>query len=363
MEARKPLRVLFCGEHFPFAFSYVKEELASRKLDEKSIHCFKCDTSEVTNAISKADVALPFMASITKEDIIRSEDLKAIIQFGAGLELVDIKAATERGVYVQNIPSEETGNAEATAEHAMYLLLSAARRPEEAKDYFQRGLLGGPVVTQILKKNVVIYGFGGVGKQLVTRLTAFSPKSITVVKRNPMAENEKKKYLSQGAMFSTAIGFLQQRADLDPSPELRTALNTADIVLLTCVLNQETTGLVNQRFLSILKPGVILINVARGQLVEYTAIKAGLEKQNGLDVGFFASDVGCAVQQGAPAEPFPPGDPLAAHPLSFFTPHNGGVADISYRNMAKVLVNHLVAVLNEGKPIGSVNLDSIQQDT
>lgn len=147
-----------------------------------------------------------------------------------------------------------------------------------------------------------------------------------------------------------------------------------DIIIIAATLNNTTRGLVNVEFCKNVKDGAIVVNIARGQIVENESILSSLEngkvsilKSNcniltsgWLQIGFFASDVGCTIhasEQGlfSQSEPFPPTDPLAQHPNTLFTPHNGGIADVSYHNMAKIVAKTLLEVRSKKIPSVAVN--------
>jgi hypothetical protein len=122
----------------------------------------------------------PFMIRLDKDTLAKSDHLRLIMQvvlalpptlshhhhhhrchchppqYGVGLEGVDIEEATRRHIAVSNIPSAQCGNAEATAEHAIYLTMSALRNPNVSKTVFEEGRLGNPLTRQILGKNVTV---------------------------------------------------------------------------------------------------------------------------------------------------------------------------------------------------------------
>ncbi len=106
------------------------------------------------------------------------------MQYGVGLEGVDIEEATRKCIIVSNIPSALCGNAEATAEHAIYLTLSALRNPNISQKVFESGSLGNPLTRQILGKSVTIIGYGNVASRLLQRLIPFGPKDVTVMRRS-----------------------------------------------------------------------------------------------------------------------------------------------------------------------------------
>ena len=124
----QPCRVLFAGRHFQAAILYARRVLKERDIDTSQIELIQALTTEqLLDAAPRADVAVPFMERFDKHFIASAENLRLIMQYGVGLEGVDIQEATRRGVAVSNIPADCTGNAEATAEHALFLSMSLLR--------------------------------------------------------------------------------------------------------------------------------------------------------------------------------------------------------------------------------------------
>ncbi|KAJ3683488.1 hypothetical protein LUZ60_013715 [Juncus effusus] len=103
----------------------------------------------------------------------------------------------------------------------------------------------------------------------------------------------------------------------------------ADIVVPCLTMNNETAGIVNKKFLSSMKKGALLVNIARGGIVEYNSVYKSLETGHlgglGIDVAW--------------TEPFDPNDPILKFQNVLFTPHVGGVGEFSYRTMAIFFVN------------------------
>ena len=115
------MRIVLCGQTFP-----PSRDILAPLLPNDDV--MAVSTPQVAEAAVSADVLIPMM---TRVDVvlIRSTAARLIQQWGAGLEGVDIDAASARGIYVCNVPSDETPNAESTAEHAVLLMLACARRP------------------------------------------------------------------------------------------------------------------------------------------------------------------------------------------------------------------------------------------
>jgi phosphoglycerate dehydrogenase-like enzyme len=303
------------------------------------------------------------MTKITQREINLAKNLKMIMQFGVGIEGVDINAATSRNIWVCNIPSESCGNAKACAEHCIYLTLYLLRNQKEMENSLLKGRLGFPTGKTIYNSNILIYGFGGMGKNLLKRLfPSFEPKKITIMVR----DKSKFESLEKAINNSTAINFLDevneeneenfenveksaQKSEtvrfIDDPAALSEALLSASVVYLCCSLNESTVGLVGEGFLRQLPPHCLLVNVSRGGLVDHRAVWEALE---GGRLGGMGTDV-------FHTEPFPPEDPLLRHPLVVATPHVGGVTEISYQNMAMRVADNVRRVARGERPLGAIN--------
>lgn len=323
------IKILFCGTgHFLDGYMMTKEALKA----EKNVEVVQCKREDVQKEIASAHVVIPLMCKITKNMIQHAPRLQLIMQYGVGLEGVDVAAATEAGVYVCNIPSATCGNAQSCAEHAIYLALAVLRDQKGMAQSILTGRLGLPTGRTLLNARCIIYGYGGIGSQLSRRLKAFDVH-VSVIKKS-LTEEEK-----SGTSLPEHVDAIGTTEDF---PAL--AAN-ADIVFLCMSQNTHNVGMVNKQFLSHLKQNAILINVARGGLLNYDDVLDALERQQlggvGLDVFH--------------TEPFPRGDPLLLHPKCVATPHVAGVTVISYENMAQLVANNIIRMRQGLEPENQAN--------
>ncbi len=241
----------------------------------------------------------------------------------AGYEGVDVDAASKRGIWVSFAPSEVTGNAAAVAEFAVLLLLAASRRLgallKAEKDSSIHPEMIHPALTG---KTVCIVGVGGIGEEVVKRLKPFGV--------NIVATDEHPETAPEGV---TAY-----------APEkLREAVATADCVLLCVRASPANENLIDAAMLKTMKRGAILVNIARGTLIDENAlleaVKSGQIAAAGLDV----------VRD----EPLQPENPLLSLPQVIVTPHVAGFTDTMLRGTADYLVK-VIGEVAEGKKPGSV---------
>jgi lactate dehydrogenase-like 2-hydroxyacid dehydrogenase len=254
--------------------------------------------------------------------------MKVIMQFGVGIEGVDIDAASKKGIRVARIPGDLIGNAASCAEMAIYLTLGLLRKQNEMLISIKQKRLGDPIGETLLGKTVFILGFGNIGIELAKRLRPFGVKIIAT----------KRSWVSETSERQIKNGPLDDLVDEKGSHEdIYEFVGRADIVVCCLSLNKETASTVNKSFIASMKKGGLVVNIARGGLLNYDAIAESLQSGHlgglGIDVAW--------------TEPFDPDDPILKHNNVIITPHVAGVTEHSYRSMAKV-VGDVALQLHEG---------------
>jgi lactate dehydrogenase-like 2-hydroxyacid dehydrogenase len=137
-------RVVICGKgNFLSSYLYTKDALKAHG----HVEVIQSDDDDV---IASADVIIPFMKRIDEPLIERSQNLKMVMQYGVGLEGVDIATATERGIWVCLIPGADVGNAQSCAEQAVYLALSILRDQKEMARSLLTNRIGWPTGRTIM---------------------------------------------------------------------------------------------------------------------------------------------------------------------------------------------------------------------
>ncbi len=254
---------------------------------------------------------------IDRELIEACPDLRVISQYAAGVDNIDLEAAREQGIAVGNTPGALT---EASADLAFCLLISAARRLPEAVDNVKsgawrtwepRGLRGQDLVGAV----VGIVGMGRIGSALASRCHFGFGMSVLYAGPSPKPAVERE--------------MAARHVSLD---EL---LSESDFVSLHCALTPETTGLIGARELDLMKPTAVLVNTARGAMVDTDALVAAL-----TDGEIFAAGLDVADP-----EPLPPDHPLLALPNAVVTPHIGSATVWSRGEMAEIAARNLLAGL------------------
>lgn len=310
------MRILFCGNCFPAAHSLLKERL--RAEDEIAV----CSGTNLREALSKADVVIPMM-TILDEARMEAASFRLIQQWGSGLEGVDLAAARARGIWVANVPASGN-NADSVAEHALLLTLALLRQLPVAQAHMREGTLGVPLGRMLRGRTVCLYGLGATARALAYRLRPMGVRLIGIT-RDPAAPK-------------TAAFALDECFSTDGRHR---ALAKTDVLVLCVRLASETRELIEANALGALPRGALLVNAARGGLIDYHALYQALASGHlggaGLDVYW--------------KEPFPPDDPLLKFPNVIATPHVAGVTDGSYADIAVAVASNIERLRRAEPPL------------
>ncbi|TAE76400.1 MAG: phosphoglycerate dehydrogenase [Verrucomicrobia bacterium] len=268
---------------------------------------------------------------VTAEVLAAAKNLKAIGRAGVGVDNIDRKAATDHGVIVMNTP---TGNTISTAEHAFTLMLSAARNIGPAHSAVLKGDFKAARKAyqgiELNTKRLAILGMGRIGTEFAKRAQAFN---MQVIAYDP---------------FLTQARADELKVELAATPDL--ALKGADVVTLHVPLTADTNHILNSERLALMNPGAIVVNCARGGLIDENALKAAIES------GHIA---GCALDVFE-TEP-PPND----HPLFslnkhvVFTPHLGASTNEAQENVGIQVAEQLRDFFVTGEIRNAINMPSL----
>lgn len=230
-------------------------------------HCNGADPAELIESIADVDAIMVRSATKVTADVVAAAPrLKVVARAGVGLDNVDVKAATQAGVMVVNAP---TSNIVSAAEHAIGLLLATARSVPAADTSlrggeWKRSSFSG---VELYEKTLGVVGLGRIGVLVAQRLSAFG---MHVIAYDPFVP------AARAAQMGVRLVALQ---DL---------LAEADVLTVHLPKTPETVGLIDSDALSAMKPTAILINAARGGIVDesalYDALADGTIAAAGLDV-------------------------------------------------------------------------------
>jgi len=236
--------------------------------------------------------------------------LRVVSQMAVGVDNVDLAACAARAIPVGSTPDVLT---DATADLTLALLLAAARRLPEGMAAVRSGewgpwrpswLLG----LELRGARLGIVGMGRIGRAVAERAQAFGMEVVRIGRRG--------------------------------EPSFHADLAACDVVSLHCPLTPETRGLIDAAALAAMKPGALLVNTARGGVVDQDALAAALHDGR----------LGAAALDVTNPEPLPPEHPLLAAPNLIVLPHLGSATHATRERMAQLAVENLAAGL-AGRPL------------
>src|SRR3954470_16972639 len=260
------------GHHVSMPVVLIAEELSPATVealgpDFEIRHCNGADREELLSAIVEVDAILVRSATkVDAEALAAAKRLRIVARAGVGLDNVDVRAATQAGVMVVNAP---TSNIVSAAELAVALMLAAARHVSPAHAALRNGEWKRSRYTgiELFEKTVGIVGLGRIGVLVAHRLSAFG---MHVIAYDP--------YVQAGRAAQVGVRLV----DLD------TLLAESDFMSVHLPKTPETVGLIGAEELAKVKPSLVLVNAARGGIVDeaalHAALKEGRVRAAGLDV-------------------------------------------------------------------------------
>ncbi len=284
-------------------------------------------------AAALADVDALLVRSATQvpgEALANAGRLRVIGRAGAGVDTIDVDAATARGIAVMNAAD---GNTRAAAEHALSLLFALARHVPRADAGMKAGQWPKAGLTgfELEGKRLGVIGLGRIGGTVARKARGIG---MEVAAHDP---------------FLPASAAAHGSVPLMALPEL---LAWADVVTLHIPRTKDTTHLLDARTLALMKPGAYLVNAARGGLVDEAAL---LEA---LDSGHLA---GAALDTFA-TEPLPEDSPLRGHPKLVLTPHLGASTGEAQQAVSTILAREVLDYFETGAVAGCVNLPPLSAE-
>lgn len=295
--SREPLELLECwGARYRF-------NVSGRKLT----------ADEVASLLADVDGLVAGTEPLTREVLRRAPRLKAISRCGTGLDNVDLEAAAELGIEVRNTPD---AHVDAVAELALAAILSTLRHLAEADRTVRGGEWRKPMGRLLRGKTVGLVGLGRVGKRLVELLVPFE---VSLLASDPLEDPE----------FAGRHGV--RYAGLDD------LLERADVVSLHVPYGGEVHHLFDRERLERMKPGAILVNCARGGIVDEDALYEALRdgRLAGAHIDTFER------------EPYE--GPLSELPNVTLTPHFGSYAVEGRMRMEREAVENLIDCLSNAR--------------
>ena len=284
--------------------------------------------SELADAIGDYDgLVIRSGSKVTAKVIERADSLQVIGRAGIGVDNVDVQAASRKGIVVMNTP---TGNAVTTAEHALSLLLALARKIPQATASMRSGKWEKSKFegTEIAGKTLGVVGMGNIGRIVADRAQGLK---MNVIAFDPVLSHDKAKSLN---------------IELVSIDEL---FSRADAITFHAPLTPETKNLVNADTMKKMKKGVLIVNAARGGIVDEAALVAAVQEGH---VGGAALDVFVN-------EPLEADSPLVKSDKIILTPHLGASTGEAQERVALEIAEQVADYLINGTVKNAVNVPAL----
>ena len=282
------------------------------------------DRDALAAAMQRADVLVPTITDRIDAELINGagEQLKLIANFGAGIDHIDIDAAVARKIIVSNTPGVLT---EDTADIAMSLILSVSRRIVEGANVVTNGEFKGWTPTwmcgrKLYGKRLGIVGMGRIGQALARRAKAFGMQ-VHYHNRKPVPD-----------MVAEELGATWWD-DLDQM------LSRMDVISLNCPASKDTHHLLSAERLKLLQPHAILINTARGELIDEEALAEALKTRSIFGVGLDVFEQEPVVHPG-----------LIGLPNVVLLPHLGSATIEARQDMGDRVIANIMTFQNGHRP-------------
>lgn len=267
---------------------------------------------------------------VNADVLSKAPKLQVIGRAGVGVDNVDLSASTHAGVLVMNTPG---GNAVSVAEHTIALMLSLARSIPQASASTRSGkwekkkFMG----SELRGKTLGVVGLGSIGREVIKRILPFE---MRIVGYDP--------YVSSQSAADMGVELV----------DIRTLLAQSDYITLHMALTPETTRMLNAEAFESMKPGVRVINCARGELIDLEALRMAMESGKVAGAGLDVFD----------PEPPPAEFGLFKQDNVVATPHIGGSTEEAQEIVGIRIVEQMVEYLKHGVALNAVNLPAVMPE-
>lgn len=294
------------------------------------------DPVELKELTKSTDGIIASVAPIKRDVISNLEHARGIVCYGVGYDNVDVKAATEKGILVCNVPDFMTYE---VAEHTMALILASVRKIPWADRYARteawkrngiRSWNNFRPLSYLDGRVVGIVGFGRIGRQVAELCQAFHMKVIAF---DPYVPSEIARKMSVDLV------------------DLPTLMKNSDIVSVNAFLSDETFHLIDEDELVLMKPSAIIVNTSRGKIINNEALARFLSEKK---IAGAALDV---LEQ----EPADPSSPLMKLDNIIITPHIAGMSEKASLNSRRLASEEMARILTGAPPRNPINKEVLKK--
>lgn len=279
---------------------------------------------ELIAATHDADAVIVQYANFTRKVIQKLEHCKMIIKYGIGVNNIDAEAATERGIWVCNVP--DYGLDEVSA-HAAALLLSLARKLPQADKALKAGMWGNASfrpITRLAGSTLGIAGFGALGRLVAKKMSGFE---LEIIAFDPFLDAAKAKELGVEAVDFAGL------------------CKRSDFISVHCPLTKETARMFNRDAFNAMKNSAYFVNTSRGGVVDEAALAEAL----------LAGEIAGAGLDVYETEPLAADSPLLKMPNVITTGHVAWYSEQAITTLQRKVAEEVVNVLAGNKPFNPCN--------
>jgi D-3-phosphoglycerate dehydrogenase len=285
-----------------------------------------CKTEvELISAVANADAVITQFARVNANVINAMSKARAIVRYGIGVDNVDLDAARARGIPVSNIPDYCIDE---VADHTLAFILGLTRQVVTHTADIRAGnwrlVASVPAMRVLREQTVGVVGFGRIGREVVARLLAFKCRVLVLDPVVPAAD-----IATMGAKAAT----------------LDEIFSTSDILTLHCPSTADTRKIVGGANLAKMKPGAMLVNLARGDLVDTPALVAALQR----------GQLSAAALDVFDPEPLPADHVLRSLPNVIVAPHIASASPTAVRKLREGAASRALAAVRGQLPPNVVN--------
>ena len=271
------------------------------------------DLEEIKKKIIECDGISIRTAKLPAEVIKGAKNLKIISRHGVGYDNIDLEAAKEKNI---TISITATANAVAVAEHVMFMLLNISKR----KDMYDKTVKSGrfndrnklPKTIELWNKNILIMGFGRIGKSLIKRCIGFE---MNVYVYDPFVSKEEIESLGGKKI-----------------EDLKEGVKKMDALTLHMPLNEKTKNIINYEVLKNMKKNCIIINASRGGIINENDLNKSLNENKIFGAGLDVFDT----------EPPDNDNPLLKNDKTFLSPHTAAFTEECMVRMGKETIQNII---------------------
>jgi phosphoglycerate dehydrogenase-like enzyme len=278
-------------------------------------------TAEIAAEIPGYDALIVGNDTVNDSVFAAADRLRLVHMHGTGLDAIDVPAASRRGILVANAPGV---NRNAVAELTVALMLVAARSIDRHIDVLKAGRWDRSAGIEVSGKTIGILGLGNTGRRVVELLSGFGVRVVAYDIQPDLA-------------WAASHGVALAKSTDD-------VFAAADFLVLALSLNPETKGIVDGRRLALMKPSAIVVNTARGGLIDEAALCAALVEKR----------IGSAALDAFEPEPLAADSPLRSSG-AVLTPHLAATSREAASNVSRLVARNVVDVLLSGKLDCAVN--------